>query len=247
MNCRDARLLLHAHMDGELDLVRGLDLEEHLKTCAACAAENKTLLSLRSALHSPGLSYSAPQSLRNQLRQMTRPAEEKTPLLRTPWLWQWLTAGATVLALLAFLLHPAGISDHDALANELVSNHVRSLMVSHLTDVVSSDQHTVKPWFNGKLDFAPDVKDFAAEGFPLVGGRLDYLNGREVAALIYQRNKHFINVFVWPTDAAGSSQPSIASLHGYNLVNRNVNGLHYALVSDLNVTELGQLADLIGK
>ncbi len=91
------------------------------------------------------------------------------------------------------------------------------------------------------------MKDFAAEGFPLVGGRLDYLNGREVAALIYQHNKHFINIFVWPVDKAGSDQPAVESLRGYNLLNRNVNGLHYALVSDLNAAELGQLADLTGK
>jgi anti-sigma factor RsiW len=247
MNCREFRLLLHALMDGELDLVRSLDVEQHLKTCTACAAENKNLMGLRSALRSPQLTYSAPQSLRKQLRQMTRPTEEKPTPFRTVWLWQWLTAGATALALVAFLLRPSGITDRDQLADELVSNHVRSLMVSHLTDVVSSDQHTVKPWFNGKLDFAPEVKDFAAEGFPLVGGRLDYLDGRGVAALVYQRNKHFINVFVWPVDVSGSNQPPAESFHGYNLINRDLNGLHYSFVSDLNAGELGQLADLMGK
>jgi anti-sigma factor RsiW len=105
----------------------------------------------------------------------------------------------------------------------------------------------VKPWFDGKLDFAPDVKDFAAHGFPLIGGRLDYLDGREVAALIYQRNKHFINVFVWPADQARGQAPMNESLHGYNLISRDVNGLRYVFVSDLNAVELGELADLIGK
>jgi anti-sigma factor RsiW len=247
MNCNESRLLLHAYTDGELDLVRSLDVEQHLKACTACAEENQNLLSLRSALRFGELRYAAPQSLRNQVRQMARSSEEKIPVFRAVWLWQWLTAGATAVAILAFMLHPAGSSERDLFANELVSSHVRSLMVAHLTDVVSSDQHTVKPWFNGKLDFAPDVKDFASQGFPLIGGRLDYLNGRAVAALIYQRNKHFINIFVWPTDQTGAEQPAGENLRGYNLINRDINGLHYSLVSDLNSGELGHLADLLGK
>src|SRR5205823_2595317 len=113
-----------------------------------------------------------------------------------PWIWRWIAAGATAFAAFALLLRPAGTSEHDLLLNETVAGHVRSLMAAHLTDVASSDQHTVKPWFDGKLDFAPDVKDFAAQDFPLVGGRLDYLHGRAVAALVYRHNKHFINVFV---------------------------------------------------
>src|SRR5262249_26530634 len=153
--------------------------------------------SLRSALRANSLAFSAPQSLKNSVRKMAQPSESEPSLPRAQWLWQWWAFGATALAALLLILRPAG-GNADLLANEMVSNHVRSLMASHLTDVVSSDQHTVKPWFNGKLDFAPSVKDFTAEGFPLVGGRLDYLNGHEVAALVYQRNKHVINVFVWP-------------------------------------------------
>src|SRR6185436_17555679 len=118
--------------------------------------------------------------------------------------------------------------------NEAVASHVRSLMVEHLTDVASSDQHTVKPWFNGKVDFAPDVKDFTAQGFPLVGGRLDYLNGRTVAVLVYQRNKHFINVFVSPTESSGRGKLTLEKRRGYSVINRETGGLHYCLVSDLN-------------
>ncbi len=110
-----------------------------------------------------------------------------------------------------------------------------------------ADQHTVKPWFNGKLDFAPDVKDFAAQGFPLVGGRLDYLNGRAVAALVYRRNKHFINVFVWPAANAGGGKPAVQNRRGYFIINREADGLHYCLVSDLNAEELTQLAKLFGQ
>jgi anti-sigma factor RsiW len=247
MNCTESRLLLHAYADGELDLGRSLDVEQHLQSCAVCAREEQAALSLRSALHTGGFTYTAPLSLRNKVRQIVSVPEERSRPVRTPWLWRWLAAAATAAAILAFVLRPAGISNGDLLANEIVSSHVRSLMASHLTDVASSDQHTVKPWFDGKLDFAPDVRDFAAQGFPLIGGRLDYLNGREVAALIFQRNKHFINVFVWPAGQARGEVPVNESLRGYNVISREVNGLRYVLVSDLNAGELSELADLIGK
>jgi len=247
MNCTDTRQLLHPYIDGELDLVRSLDVEKHIEACSGCAAENKSLRSLRSVLHSQSLTYSAPQSLKNSTSEIAKPPKPETHPPRLPWFWQWWAFGATALAALLLIMRPAGNGAGDLLANEMVSNHVRSLMAAHLTDVVSSDQHTVKPWFNGKLDFAPGVKDFSAEGFPLVGGRLDYLSDHEVAALIYRRNKHVINVFVWPINQSGPKFSGNKSLHGYNLVGRDVSGLHYALVSDLNASELDQLADLIGK
>jgi anti-sigma factor RsiW len=247
MNCLETRRLLHAYTDGELDLVRSLEVEQHLQICAACAAEKQALISLRSALRAAPLTYSAPESLRrNVLRSARVPDQEPRPQ-RTPWLWQLLAAGATAFAVLTLILRPAGNSARDFVTNELVASHVRSLMAGHLTDVLSSDQHTVKPWFNGKLDFSPDVKDFAAQGFPLVGGRLDYLNGRAVASLVYRRNQHLINVFVWPKDGTGEGQTTVEHRRGYNLIHRDVKGLHYTLVSDLNAGELGELADLIGK
>src|SRR5262249_46870290 len=121
-----------------------------------------------------------------------------------------------------------------------------SLMAGHLTDVASSDQHTVKPWFHGKLDFAPDVRDFAAQGFPLVGGRLDYVGGRTVAALVYQRNQHPINVYVWPAARARSGKLTVEKRSGYTVINREIGGLHHLLVSDLNEKELTELANLLG-
>jgi len=123
---------------------------------------------------------------------------------------------------------------------------VRSLMPGHLTDVLSSDQHTVKPWFAGKLDFSPSVKDFAAQDFPLIGGRLDYVNGRTVAALVYQHKKHLINVFIWPVASASGSE-EITSYHGYNVINREANGFHYCVVSDMDEKGLEQLAGLLGE
>ena len=249
MNCADIRKFLHAHADGELDIANSLELERHLKTCAACAAENNSLQSLRAALRDSDLAYRAPKSLQKKVRQIARPADAEIPPreISWPWPWKWLAAGATALAVLTIFLRPAGISEHDQLLNEAVAAHIRSLQAEHLTDVASSDQHTVKPWFDGKLDFAPDVRDFAAQNFPLVGGRLDYLNSHAVAALVYRHNKHLINVFVWPVKNSETVKSGTANRRGYFLLNREANGLYLCLVSDLNEKELADLASLIGK
>lgn len=248
MNCADTRLLLHAHADGELDAANSRELERHLESCAACSAAQKSTLSLKTALRQSPLRYAAPDSLRKEVRRMARRSDDETRprLFQSLRLWRSLAFGTTAVALAAILLRPAGISEHDRFLNEAVASHVRSLMVEHLTDVASSDQHTVKPWFNGKLDFAPAVTDFAAQGFPLVGGRLDYLNGRAVAVLVYGRNKHFINVFVWPAAIASRGEPVAENRRGYSVINHEVGGLHYCLVSDLNAEELAQLARLFG-
>jgi anti-sigma factor RsiW len=247
MNCADLRPLLHAHADGELDAANSLELERHLKTCAACAAGEKSIRALSTALRESSLRHSAPASLRHYVRQMTGEphAEVRSPALDFSWFWKYFALGATAFALLVLLLRPAGISERDELLNEAVASHVRSLMAEHLMDVVSTDQHTVKPWFNGKLDFAPDVKDFAADGFPLIGGRLDYLGDHAVAALIYKRNKHFINVFIWPS--TGDAKTETVMLRGYSIITTSAHDLRYCLVSDLNAKELGDLAALCGK
>ena len=171
MNCNEIHPLLHAYMDSELDLMRSLDVEQHLKTCAGCAAIKRSLQSLHSTLRHSDLSYQAPPGLRARiLRSVNETSEETEPRNSRPWLWQWLSLGAIGFAIVALMLQPVGISEGDRIADEAISNHVRSLMPGHLMDVASTDQHTVKPWFNGKIDFAPDVKDFVAEGFPpLIG------------------------------------------------------------------------------
>ena len=245
MNCAEIRLLLHAQADGELDAANSLELERHLKSCPACARERESLQSLRAVLRNGNLGFCAPESLKKDVRQFVRdldgPRAARGNSLQ--WLWKWLALGATAAAVLTLSLRPAGISGHDAFLNEVMASHVRSLQVEHLTDVASSDQHTVKPWFEGKLDFAPEVKDFAAQKFSLIGGRLDYLDGRAVAALVYRRNKHLINVFVWPT--AGALKPETENRRGYFIINCAANGLHYCLVSDLNPSELNELAGLL--
>lgn len=246
MNCAEMNLLLHAYADGELDVVRSLEVEQHMKSCAACAAKMNSLKALQSAFKESDLAYSVPASLRRSVREIARPSEDRETR-RPPdlqWFWKWLAIGATAVAVLAIVLRPAGISQNE-LVGEVVSAHVRSLMADHLTDVVSSDQHTVKPWFAGKLDFSPSVTDLADQGFALVGGRLDYLNGRTVAALVFKHNKHFINVFIWPAVNAGASEQE--SYRGYNIVSFVANGFQYYVISDMDEPGLTQLASLLGQ
>jgi anti-sigma factor RsiW len=167
------------------------------------------------------------------------------PARRFGWerLFAWAGAAAVVAAAwIAVVRLPANAEQ--AMATEVVSSHVRSMMASHLTDVTSTDQHTVKPWFDGKVDFAPPVTDLAAQGFPLLGGRLDYLGGHPVAALVYGRRKHVINLFVWPQ--SGDRPPREVTLRGYHTVHGVKNGMEYWAVSDVNPQDLELLVQGLG-
>jgi anti-sigma factor RsiW len=220
---------------------------------------------LSQAVKAKATYYSAPAELRARLRSDLNAAAGPAGFPRrsagfNPW--GWFTAGSAVGfgAMLAFslvvslglgtgagLLALPGIrtlAPGSELTDEIVAGHVRSLMASHLADVASTDQHTVKPWFNGKVDFSPPVTDLAAQGFPLTGGRLDYLDRRPVAALVYQRHAHTINVFVWPENGADFNGAT-ASEQGYHVVQWRNAGMHFAAVSDLNVEELGGFADML--
>jgi anti-sigma factor RsiW len=252
MNCKDTNEIIHGYLDGELDVVRSLEIEQHLKDCPACGRAYRELQSLRTAVARGSLYFSAPGGLEKRVRSAVRQAsraEGRTEGGRRHWNWTWPTMLAPIAAMALVLLIALPIvtqhSRDDRLLNEIVSAHVRSLMAdtSHLTDVASSDQHTVKPWFTGKLNFSPPVRDLAAEGFPLVGGRLDYVGAHPVAALVYQRRKHFINLFIWPEQEGPSREP--APRQGYNMVHWNQGGMAHWAVSDVNMGDLREFARLV--
>jgi len=241
MNCQEAKPLVGPYADGELEAAAILELEKHIDGCSACALEWRNLQSLKKALKQDGLYFTAPAELRRRIKAEL-PSPRKAVSRRPIWNWNWLTtatsgAFAVCLALLLVVTQTRP-SPEKQLAQEIVSGHVRSLQGSHLMDVASTDQHTVKPWFNGKVDFSPPVKDLAAHGFPLIGGRLDYLAGRSVAALVFQRDKHIINLFVWPAKMTDSKPTAMRPGQGYNLIHWSGAGMTFWAVSDLNEKEL---------
>jgi anti-sigma factor RsiW len=256
VSCEFTERFVSGYLDGELDLVRTIEVEAHLKSCEFCARELENQQALREALRRSSLAYAAPASLRNRIQSSLDAAS--APVTRVPekvsaWqglqIWRWAAAFAVlvVCSVTAWQLLPGlqALSGNQRLAAEVFSSHVRSLEANHLMDVVSTDQHTVKPWFDGKLDFSPPVEDLASDGFPLIGGRLDYLGGREVAALVYQRRKHFINVFVWP-DASGSSAASVMeSRQGYNLMRWSRGGFHFWAASDVSAADVAEFVRLL--
>lgn len=243
MSCQETDKWLDAYLDGELDLVRTLEFEDHLETCAECQQAREQYQNLRRSMRSPSLYFEAPPALEQKIRVQLRTAgapRDAAPRSKPFSAWRLLAMAASLVGLavfsFAFVEMLQRSSGTEMLAQQVVSSHIRSLMASHLTDVPSSDQHTVKPWFNGKLDFAPAVKDLAPEGFPLVGGRLDYLDGRPVAALVYKRRQHTINLFEWP-EARSQSQKTFA-IRGYNVIHWTESGMNYWAISDLNAREL---------
>jgi anti-sigma factor RsiW len=241
LDCTLHHHLLEAYLDGELALERTLEVEAHLASCRACSSEVQSWKDVRAVMQDPHLYHRAPAQLEDKIRKLLpREAESKT----TPWFqpWIWAAGGAafaTALLLISFMMaRPANRSA----SQEVVTSHIRSLMADHLMDVISTDQHTVKPWFDGKLDFAPPVQDFAADGYPLVGGRLDYLENRKVAVLIYHRALHVINLYVWPAQDDGSSAITTQTVKGYNVISWRENGFEFRAVSDLNTAELRDFA-----
>ena len=248
MSCTEPRDLVHAYLDRELDLEKSLEMEQHFRDCATCSEAHEEGQKLRNALSEGGLYFRAPADLRTRTRALIQGPAERAPRSRS-FAWRTMALGVplALAAVLALTLVPLLKSPMtgDLVADEIVSGHVRSLMVTHLTDVASSDKHTVKPWFEGKLDFAPTVVDLADRGFPLLGGRLDYIDDHSVAALVYQRQKHFINVFIWPSTTEGDLDERHSSRHGFNVIQWNATGMTYWAVSDLNVSELEEFAGFV--
>ena len=250
MSSHAERNLLHAYLDDELDLVRSMDLEDHLAQCGDCAHEVASYRALRETVSAANLRYEVPAEFRSrlmaELKEVDRP-QTVTVISprRAPW-WSWATVAACLLIAASALLLDLRHRSTETIAREVVADHVRSLMAAHITDVVTSDQHTVKPWFNGKLDFSPQVRDVSADGFELVGGRLEYVDGHNAAAVVYQRRKHVINVFSWI--ASGSDEePRVAAQQGYNVIAWKASGMEYCAVSDLNQQELSELVSSLRK
>lgn len=248
MSCQETHELIHGYVDGELDLPKSIAIEEHLRNCHECTQTYKGIRSLRAAIGDDALRFQAPEDFAARLRSALR-SESKSDRQPGFLRLRWLLAGASLVGAVIAIWAIASIitrpSAGDVLAQEIVSSHVRSLMADHLTDVPSSDQHTVKPWFDGKLDFSPPVKDLSKQGFSLNGGRLDYIGNRPVAALIYQRRQHSINLFVWPSTGAGDVTEKVSVRQGFNLVRWADGGMTYWVVSDLNLAELQQFVQLL--
>ncbi len=243
MKCEDARRLVHAWLDGELDAAERLEIEGHLGTCAACASRYRGERETQAAIRGQGVRYLAPQGLEWRIRRAVRGARER-PRFDGPSVAAWIGIAAAAAVLLfgiyAVVLRPR--APEHALAQEIVADHIRSLMPGHLADVAASDQHAVKPWFAGRVDFSPPVPNLDAQGFLLAGGRLDYAGGHPVAAVVYRRRQHVVNVFMWPS--GGQSAQVAGADRGYNVRHWSDGGLECWVVSDLNSKELDEFVRL---
>ena len=250
MSCELTHSVLHGYLDGELDAARAAEFERHLLSCPQCVSVLEAQETLRSSIQGAGLYERAPEALRRKLKaEFAPPVPAATPIrTKTRRMdMRWLAAAAVLLAaFLAWHFIPVldGNRGQTEMASAIVDAHLRSLQPGHLEDVISTDQHTVKPWFDGKLDFAPPVRDFVDAGFPLQGGRLDVVEGKTVAVLIYGRRKHFINVFVWPNGEPDAG-PRSGSRLGYNWLEWRKNGLEMWAVSDAGAPDLDALRNLI--
>jgi anti-sigma factor RsiW len=237
MNCEDASVLVHALADGELDAGHAREVEAHAASCDACAAELAAAREMAKLLARTDLRFAPPASLRARNEgaiPKPQPAADRRALLKG------FALGSVVSALAASGIGFIVLRDArgERLAGEAISAHLRSLQGEHLTDVLSSSQHTVKPWFNGKIDLAPPVPDLTAQGFTLIGGRLDFIDGKPVAALVYRRRAHVINVFVGQGLGPGRSAPKLEVVQGFNVLRWRDGGLSIMAVSDLNAQEL---------
>ena len=259
---------MDGYLDGELDPITNQAIEQHLRECHKCDQAYKTHGSLIRAIGNATPYFKGPAELRERIQSSLREQITQDPVRNgvresqvlshrpereprstrseTPWNWLGLAAALLLAAIIVLSVVPQlrrPGTDH-FLATQLIASHVRSLMANHLTDVASSDQHTVKPWLDAKLDFAPPVVDLSNDGFPLVGGRLDYLDNRPVAALIFQRRKHFINLFVWPAGADAATSIHTMTREGYQLLHWTKSDFNYWAVSDINEKELQEFKQL---
>ena len=242
MTCDETEILLHALIDGELDAGHARAVEDHIAGCPRCAAQLHAYREMSKAVADADVRYKAPLELRRRI-EASLPQPKQAPSRRA--VLRGFAMGSAVSAiaatgLVAIILR----SDDEArIETEVVSAHLRSLQAGHLTDVLSTDQHTVKPWFNGKLDVAPPVIDLTAQGFTLIGGRLDYVDTRPIGAIVYRRRAHVINLFVAQTASAERRAAKIETIQGFNIRRWSERGLNYWAVSDLAADELAEFGE----
>ena len=244
MTCEEAEMLVHALLDGELDAAHARDVEAHVAQCARCAAALAAYREMNQAIASADLRFTAPDSLRRRVEALvpktTSAATNRRAVLRGFAMGSAVSALAAT-GIVAIVLRKD--DDGERIMSEIVSAHLRSLQAGHLTDVVSTDQHTVKPWFNGRIDVAPPVIDLTAQGFTLVGGRLDYVDARPIGAVVYRRRQHVINLFVAQTANMQYRPPKTETLQGYNIRHWSARGLNFWAISDLAADELAEFSE----
>jgi anti-sigma factor RsiW len=246
MTCDEAKILLHALIDGELDAGHAREVEAHIATCPACAAELAAVRELKQAMAGAQLHYTAPSALRQRIEAALPPAQPRiqaAPSRRSVLRGFAMGSAASAIAATGLVAIVLRNDDQQRIESEIVSAHLRSLQAGHLIDVVSTDQHTVKPWFNGRLDVSPPVIDLTAQGFTLIGGRLDYVDAHAIGAVVYRRRQHVINLFVAQTANTESRGPKMETIQGFNIRRWSDRGLNYWAVSDLAADELAEFGD----
>ena len=248
MDCSETRSRLHPYLDRELELQSALAVEQHLASCTACRAIFARQTALQSAVRSHAEYHAAPAALQDRIRARLVGATSPRGRLRLPSLREWLQLGAAAAAGAVIswtaAVQYAGVSAEGRVAEQVIDGYARSIVTAHLVDVPSSDRHTVKPWLSSKLDFSPTVVDLADAGFPLAGGRLDYLDGRPVAVLVYRYRQHVIDLFIWPEqDGRRAGETKVLSSKGYNVLRWSEGGMALWAISDVDVAELRKLAE----
>ncbi len=242
MTCDEAEILLHALIDGELDAGHAREVEAHVAGCPRCTAALADYRAMSAAVAGANLRYTAPASLRERIEAaLPQPkSAEIVPMPSRRSVLRGFAMGSAVSALAATGLVAIVLRNDDAqrIESEVVSAHLRSLQAGHLIDVVSTDQHTVKPWFNGKLDVSPPVIDLTAQGFTLIGGRLDYLDARAIGAVVYKRRQHVINLFVAQTASTERKAPKMETMQGFSVLRWSEQGMNFWAVSDIGADEL---------